>query len=89
MIKEINLNKLYSPNKPDLTDMWEYYDKIRQWLIDINLREVDIVISGTGPFWLLIKVVLFLEPFVNSISIKDSVGKITSISSIKEKFHRI
>ena len=81
----INLNKLYSPNKPDFTDIGEYYDKIRNQLS--NLRELDILITGTGPNWLLLKIVLFLEPFVNSISLYDKTsGRTISISSIKEKF---
>lgn len=33
MEKEINLNKLYSPNKPDFTDIGEYYYKIRFQLV--------------------------------------------------------
>ena len=87
MEKEINLNKLYSHNKPDFTDIGEYYDKIRNQLSNLNLRELDILITGTGPNWLLLKIVLFLEPFVNSISLYDKTsGRTISISSIKEKF---
>lgn len=87
MEKEINLNKLYSPNKPDFTDIGEYYYKIRNQLSNLNLRELDILIIGTGPNWLLLKIVLFLEPFVNSISLYDKTsGRTISISSIKEKF---
>lgn len=67
---EINLNKLYSHNKPDLTNMGEYENKIREQLINEELKSLDIILIGTSPIWLTIRIVLFLENYVNSISIK-------------------
>lgn len=86
----INLNKLYSPNKPNFADIEEYYKKIRFQLANINLKDIDILITGTGPLWLTIKVVLFLDPFVNSISLLDSTNNRTiPISSIQDKFLKL
>ena len=86
----INLNKLYSPNKPDLTDIEEYYKKIRFQLDNINLKDIDILIVGTGPLWLTVKIVLFLEPYVNSISLLDKINNRTiPISSVSNKFFNI
>ena len=87
---EINLNKLYSPNKPDITDIEEYYKKIRFQLDNINLKDIDILIVGTGPLWLTVKIVLFLEPYVNSISLLDKTNNRTiPISSVSNKFFNI
>ena len=87
---EINLNKLYSPNKPDITDIEEYCNKIRNQLSNLNLREINILITGTAPIWMYIKIVLFLEPYVNSIQLYDkTTGRTLPISSITDKFFTI
>ena len=87
---EINLNKLYSPNKPDLTNIGEYYEKIKIQLSGLNLKDVDILLTGTAPIWLTVKIVLFLEPYVNSISLLDKINNRTiPISSVSNKFFNI
>lgn len=64
----INLNKLYAPDKPYFECMELYEDKIKNLLKDIDYKEVNIVITGTGPLWLMIGVITYLIPWVASIT---------------------
>jgi len=91
---EINLNKLYSPEKPDLSEWVTYKGRLAEQLPDnTNLRETIVLLTGTAPIWLLRKSTEFLWMIVRYVcrETKDkrlSVATSVSANSIVYKSFR-
>lgn len=66
---ELNLNRLYSPEKPDPTRILEYIDKAMMIIGYDHHEEAIVTMTGTAPLWLSNNLSASLRPWVEKLEI--------------------